>query len=189
MFRALLRSLVLLFVLGVLAALLYGSYRILRETNLAIPSLFNPSQGRRALIDMDGFRMVQSEDGRTAWSMNARTVELFDNREATAREVEIVLYYPDGRTAALLAEEGLVNTVSGDAKVRRGEREVRIVTSDGYLMTTDSLSWKAKERAVRTSSFFRVLGKEIFLEGTGMTASADLRKVVVEKNVKAILQE
>jgi len=34
-----------------------------------------------------------------------------------------------------------------------------------------------------------VLGKEIFLEGVGMTADVDLRKVVVEKNVKAILQE
>jgi LPS export ABC transporter protein LptC len=189
MIKALLRSLLLLSVLGVLATLLYGSYRLLRDTNLAVPSLFRPVQAKRVLIDMDGYRMVQTENGRTAWSITARTAELFDTRDAVLRDLEIVLYYPDGRTAALLADEGSMNTVSGDASVQRGAREVRIVTSDGYLMTTDFLLWKAVNRVVRTTSSFRVLGKEIFLEGVGMTANADLRKVVVEKNVKAILQE
>jgi LPS export ABC transporter protein LptC len=189
MIKALLRSLFLFLVLGALAVLLFGSYWMLRDTTLAVPSLFKPAQGKRALIEMDGYRMVQSEDGRTAWSITARSAELFDTREALLRELEIVLYYPDGRTAALIAEEGSMNTVTGDASVRRGTREVRIVTSDGYLMTTDSLFWKSVDRMIRTASPFRVLGREIFLEGVGMTANADLRKVVVGKNVKAILQE
>jgi LPS export ABC transporter protein LptC len=189
MIRAVLRSLLLLLVLGALATLLFGSYWLLRDTSLAVPSLFKPVQSRRALIDMDGYRMVQSENGRAAWSVTARTAQLFDSREALLRDLEIILFYPDGRTAALLAEEGSMNTVSGDASVRRGAQDVRIVTSDGYLMTTDSLLWKAAERVVRTASSFRVLGKEIFLEGTGMTADVDLHKLVVERNVKAILQE
>jgi LPS export ABC transporter protein LptC len=189
MIKALLRSLLLFLVLGALAVLLFGSYMALRDTTLAVPSLFQPAQGKRALIEMDGYRMVQSEDGRAAWSITAGSAELFDTREALLRELEIVLYYPDGRTAALIAEEGSMNTVTGDASVRRGAREVRIVTSDGYLMTTDSLFWRSVERVIRTASPFRVLGREIFLEGVGMTANADLRKVVVEKNVKAILQE
>jgi LPS export ABC transporter protein LptC len=189
MFSAVLRSVFLFLVLGVLATLLYGSYWVLQDTSLAIPSLFKPVQSRRVLIDMEGYRMLQSENGRAAWSITARTAELFDSREALLRDLEAVLYYPDGRTAALLAAEGTMNTVSGDATVRRGTQEVRIVTSDGYLMTTDVLLWKAVDRVVRTTSSFRVLGKEIFLEGVGMTADVDLRKVVVEKNVKAILQE
>ena len=189
MFKALLRSLIALLILGAIAVLLFGSYWTLRETDLAVPTLFNPAPGKRVLISMDGFRMVQSDNGRAAWSMNASAAELFDTKKALVRDLEVVLYYPDGRTAAMLAEEGTMDTETGDGSVRRGARDVRIVTSDGYLMTTDSLAWNASDREITTPSAFRVLGKEIYLEGTGMSADADLRKVVVRKNVKAILQE
>jgi len=36
-----------------------------------------------------------------------------------------------------------MDTLNGNATIRRGLREVRIITSDGYLMTTDTLHWKA----------------------------------------------
>jgi hypothetical protein len=121
--------------------------------------------------------------------MSARTAELFENKEAHVKDIEIVVYHPDRRTAALLGETGTIDTVSGNATIQRGTRDVRIVTSDGYLMTTDTLVWKADTRIVRTPSPFRVLGKEIYLEGKGMTADVDLRKVIVDTHVKAVLQE
>jgi hypothetical protein len=82
-----------------------------------------------------------------------------------------------------------MDTETGNASVRRGAREVRIVTSDGYLVTTDSLFWRAADRIVRTKDPFKVLGQEIYIEGTGMSADVDMRKVTVESDVKAVLQE
>jgi len=90
---------------------------------------------------------------------------------------------------ALIGENGVMDTTSGNATIRRGAREVRVVTSDGYLMTTNSLFWKADERLVRTPDPFKVLGKEIYLEGKGFSAEVDMRKVVVDRDVKAVLQE
>ena len=82
-----------------------------------------------------------------------------------------------------------MDTVTGNASVRRDSREVRVVTSDGYLLTTDSLTWKAGDRLVLTPDPFKLLGSEIYLEGRGLTANLDMRMIVVNNNVKAVLQE
>jgi hypothetical protein len=42
---------------------------------------------------------------------------------------------------------------------------------------------------VTTQDPFKVLGKEIYLEGKGLSADVDLRKMLVKSNVKAVLQE
>jgi hypothetical protein len=89
----------------------------------------------------------------------------------------------------LIGEIGVMDMVSGNGSIRRGAREVRIVTSDGYLMTTNSLFWKAKERVIGTEEPFKVLGREIYLEGKGFSADVDMRKILVNSNVKAVLQE
>jgi lipopolysaccharide export system protein LptC len=151
--------------------------------------IYQPVSRKRALISMEGVRMAQSENEREAWNMSARSAELLENKEALVKDVEIVVYHTDQKTAALIGELGTIDTVSGNATIQRGTRDVRIVTSDGYLMTTDSLVWKADRRIIRTSNPFRVLGKEIYLEGKGMSANVDLRKVIVDNNVKAVLQE
>lgn len=183
------RSLAILSLFIVLAAFLYSSYLFLRDADIKMPSLFRPAPGKRLFISMDGFRLTQSEDGRVSLRMNASSADLFENKEAQLKEIELVFTGPDGRTAALIGETGAMDMVSGNGSIRRGARDVRIVTSDGYLMTTNSLFWKAKERTIRTADPFKVLGKEIYLEGKGFSADVDMRKMLVDSNVKAVLQE
>ncbi len=187
--QAILRFFYVFSILASLGALLFLSYQGLRNANMALPALFPSSAGKRVVISMEGFRLVETEQGRVAWTVQASHADLLESKEAQLREVEAVFTKPDGRTAALIGELGTLDTVSGNATIRRGAREVRIVTSDGYLMTTDSLSWKARERLVRTNDPFKVLGREIYVEGKGMTAHVDLGELAVDNNVKAILQE
>jgi LPS export ABC transporter protein LptC len=168
-----------------------GGYFLLQGTNIAVPSLFRPAPEERLLISMDGFRFIQSEHGNISWRMNARTADLYENKEAILTDIEIVFTSTDKdkKQATLLGEQGSMDTSNGNASVRRGTREVRVATSDGYLLSTDSLSWKAGERLVWTTDPFKLLGKEIYLEGTGISANVDLRTIVVKNNVKAVLQE
>ena len=63
------------------------------------------------------------------------------------------------------------------------------MTSDGYLLTTNSLNWNAGERVVRTTDPFKLLGREIYLEGRGISAKVDDNTIEVDNNVKAVLQE
>lgn len=173
----------------IFTALLYGGYLLLRGADLTMPSLFKPVPGTRLLMSMEGFRFAQSDNGRVSWRVNARSANLYANKEAQLQDIEIVFITPDMKEAALLGEVGVMDTFTGNASVRRGSREVRVVTSDGYLLTTDSLMWKAGDRLVQTPDPFKLLGSEIYLEGRGLTANVDLRMIVVNNHVKAVLQE
>lgn len=173
----------------IFTALLYGGYHLLREADLTMPTLFKPVPGARLIMSMEGFRFAQSENGRVSWRMNARSANLYASKEAQLKDIEIVFITPDKKEAALIGEVGIMDTITGDASVRRDSREVRVVTSDGYLLTTDSLIWKAGERLVLTPDPFKLLGSEIYLEGRGLTANLDMRMIVVNNDVKAVLQE
>lgn len=176
-------------VILILAAFTYGGYLLFRETDIAMPTLFKPSPGVRLLMSMDGFRFSRSENGRVSWLMKSVSADLYENKEAQLKDIEILFKSPDNKEAVLRGGSGIMDTVSGNASIRRGAREVRIITSDGYLLTTDSLFWKAGQRLVWTSDPFKLLGSEIYLEGVGLSANVDMRTIVVKKNVKAVLQE
>jgi len=178
-----------LFVFLVLFAIFYGSYLWLRGEDMTMPSMFRPASGERRLMSMEGFRFAQSEHGRISWRMQARKADLYESKEARLQDLEITFFTPDGREGALTGEAGTMDTATGNASISRVSREVRVVTSDGYLLTTNSLFWKAGERLVRTPDPFKLLGSEIYLEGKGLSANLDLRTIVVNSNVKAVLQE
>jgi LPS export ABC transporter protein LptC len=176
-------------VLLVLIAALYGGYALLRGTYLTEPTLYQPPSGVRLLMSMEGFSFVEMESGRVLWRMAAGSADLYENKEAQLKNVEITFVAPDSRQARLLGEFASLDTVSGDVSIRRGLREVRIVTSEGYLLTTNSLFWRANQRIVRTEDPFKLLGSELYLEGRGLLGNADMLTIEVDEHVKAVLQE
>jgi lipopolysaccharide export system protein LptC len=121
--------------------------------------------------------------------MNARNADIYENKEAQLQDIRIVFQSPENKEATILGETGTMDTTSGNASLRRVTREVRVITSDGYLLTTDSLFWKAGERVVWTADPFKLLGREIYLEGKGMSANVDMRDLMVKNDVKAVLQK
>jgi LPS export ABC transporter protein LptC len=173
----------------VAGACVYGGFLLFRGKELALPALFPPAPGPRLVISMDKFTLTESENGRVAWVLNASTADLYENKEAKLRDVQVVFKNSDSREATMFGDLASMDTGSGNASVRRDTQDVRIVTSDGYLLTTDSLFWKAGERQVWTADPFKLLGNEIYLEGVGITADVDMRKIAVKDNVKAVLQE
>jgi LPS export ABC transporter protein LptC len=173
----------------VLILALYGAYVLLRGTDSAAPAQFQPPSGSRLLMSMEGFRFVETENGRVTWRMIAGSADLYENKEAQLQNVEITFVAPDRREARLLGEVAALDTVTGDASIRRGVREVRIVTSEGYLLTTNSLFWRAGQRIVETTDLFKLLGSELYLEGQGLSGNADMLTIEVDKHVKAVLQE
>jgi len=181
-----LKALAALLILG---AVFYGAFRLMNNVELAIPSVLKPSSGKRLLMSMEGFKFVQVEENKVMWRLHARNADLYESKEAQLKDLEIAFIGQDGRQVSLLGEKGTLDTVSGDASIRRGAREVRIVTEDGYLLTTDSLVWHAGERVLLAPGLFKLLGSELYLEGRRFSANTDMRKIEVQGNVKAVLQE
>lgn len=181
--------------LKVLAAILfisafaYGSHLLMQGTNIIVPSLFHPATGPRLIMSMEGFRFTRSENGKVTWRVDARNADIYENKTAQLRDIKIVFKSPENREATILGDAGTLETNSGNASLRRITQEVRVLTGDGYLLTSDSLFWKAGERIIWTADPFKLLGSEIYLEGTGISANVDLGELVVKNDVKAVLQE
>ena len=173
----------------VIIAMVFGSYLLMRGTDITMPSLFHPAPGARLIMSMDGYRFTQSENGKVSWRMDARIADLYDNKEAQLQDIKIVFTSPENKESTILGEKGTMDTANGNASLRRVIRDVKVITSDGYLLTTDSLFWKAGERVVWTADPFKLLGSEIYLEGTGISANVDMRTIMVKHDVKAVLQE
>lgn len=172
-----------------IAAFVVCGYVLLRGRDLTMPSLSRPSPGARMLISMDGFRITQSENGRVSWRLKAKSADMYESKEVRLNDLHIEFKSPDNREATMFGDAGTMDTSSGQASLRRVTRDVRIVTNDGYLLTTNSLFWKAGERVVWTADPFKLLGSEIYLEGVGISANVDMRTIMVRSNVKSVLQE
>ncbi len=99
----------------VIIAIVFGGYLLLRGTDITMPSLFHPAPGARLLMSMDGFRFTQSENGRVSWRMNARSADLYENKEAQLKDIEIVFTSPENKDATILGENGTMDTASGNA--------------------------------------------------------------------------
>jgi LPS export ABC transporter protein LptC len=172
-------------------ALCFGAFILVQERERVAPALFHPVRSEHVLMSMKGFRIARSERGAVSWIMNARDADLLDNKKSRLNEVDIHYFAgSSGAEATLTSDAGQVDTMSGDATFFRGSHDVKVVSSDGYLLTTaHALLWNADSRKIETTGQFTLLGKELYLEGVGMTADVDLRFLTVRNNVKAVLQE
>lgn len=177
------------FIVVLTCACFYAIYLAVQESGIVIPSLLRSSSKKHLLMSMEGFRFIQSDNGRVSWQMNAQNADLYENNEARLKDVVISYSGVNHSQTSLLSDVGVMDTISGDATFLKDIREVRIVSKDGYLLTTNSLKWHADDRQVETEAPFKLVGNEIYLEGTGLSADVDIRALTVRKHVKAVLQE
>lgn len=167
----------------------YAMIAVFRGRDVGVPGFFRPPPGERLLMSMEGFQLTQSEHGAVAWSMHATQADLFESKQARLQDIEIIYTSEERGAVVLKGELGTLDTTSGDATIRGRTGDVRVVTNDGYLLTTPSLSWTGVKKVMKTPDPFKLLGPKIYLEGRGLTARMDSHTVVVEKDVKAVLQE
>ncbi|MGE5856538.1 MAG: hypothetical protein ACM34C_08230, partial [Syntrophaceae bacterium] len=84
--------------------------RLYRKAELSLPNFLRPYSQTRVLMSMQGFRFAQFEQDATPWRMEARHADLYENKEARMRNVEIVFSGTESRVVTLFGEEGTLNT-------------------------------------------------------------------------------
>ncbi len=151
--------------------------------------LFQPPPGSRLLMSMEGFRFVETENGRVSWHMTAGSADLYENKEAQLKDIEITFVAPDRREARLLGE--VADAGHGQrrcfhpARGPRGQdRDQRGLSSDDQFAV---LACRPADCA--DNGPFKLLGSEIYLEGQGLSGNVDMLTIVVDQHVKAVLQE
>ncbi len=122
---------------------------------------------------------LQGYDGQggKTWEVKGRTADILGDTIAI-RDVD-ANHYGD-QTINLKADEGIVDKTGGNLKLRKN---VRITSSEGGRLTTDSLEWKKDENLVTTEDRVDLTDRRLNASGTGMTARTDFHRVEMKKDV------
>ena len=140
-------------------------------------------------MTMDNFHFTQAGKGKIDWEVKAVRAKLFKKEnKAVLEDVEAVFTTSQGIRLELKGDEGLFNTESHDIYIRKKNNDIKIVSSNGYTMTTDSLSWNNKKRVVATDDAVSIEGKDIKVRGKGLRINAVTQELEVMSDVEAVIK-
>ncbi len=141
-------------------------------------------------MTMDNFHFTQTGKGKIDWEVKSGKARLFKKEnKAVLENVEAVFTTSQGIRLELKGDEGLFNTESHDVFIRKKNHEIKIISSNGYTMTTDSLSWDNKKRVVATDDFVLIEGKDLRIKGKGFRINAVSQELEVLSDVEAVIKK
>ncbi len=114
------------------------------------------------------------DDGRLAWTLSAKEMEL--DREDTTRArgqggVELFLYSENGSERAVLrSDEAIIDLDRGDFRFRR---EVEVVSSSGDRILTEDLFYRDQDQTIESHRDSRIFFGENYIEAGGLETDID----------------
>lgn len=136
-------------------------------------------------LKIEGVHLTRSIAGRTEWELRAKSADIFKEEGVTRLEAPEVVFFGKGdRRFELTGRKGEVFNGTNDVTV---SGEVKIINSDGYILTTDSLRYDSGKNVISTDSKVFMKGKLINMEGEGLAADIERNRVILKKGVKAVL--
>lgn len=136
-------------------------------------------------LKVEGIHLTRSIAGRMEWELNAISADIFKEEGLTRLEAPKVVFFGKGdKTVKLTGNKGEVLNGTNDLSVTG---DVKIVNSDGYTLTTDSLHYYSDKNSIATDSKVFMKGELIKMEGEGLVADIERNRVTIKKGVKAVL--
>jgi LPS export ABC transporter protein LptC len=139
-----------------------------------------PSGEKISTFSISGF----SDSGEKAWVIEGKSadilsdaIELFDINADS---------YGDSVKVNLTADRGTFNRKSNDIKLISN---VKIVTDEGTVLTTEFLNWDASEEIVHTDSDVFIEREEMDITGTGAIARPNLNTAQLNHNVRVYTRD
>lgn len=162
---------------------------------LAFMGLFTQSMGPKGagtkvdrpddLIKLNGIRLTQKKNNARELDLWAETAVIApDESRIDLEKFTIVSYSKEAGEVTISAQNGVfINatsdvTASGGALVRDGS---------GRALMTDSFTWSASKREIRTDDPVRVFGNGFALRGKGMVARLDDEMVEILSGVSVAI--
>ncbi|MBI5042464.1 MAG: LPS export ABC transporter periplasmic protein LptC [Nitrospirae bacterium] len=173
----------------VTAAITYINLKI-KENNFGALNKKESFPDKDADMTMDNFHFTQTGKGKIDWEVKAAKARLFKKEnKAVLEDIEAVFTTSEGIRLELKGDEGLFNTESHDIYIRKKNNDIKVTSSNGYIMTTDSLSWDNKKRIVATDAQVLIEGKEASIKGRGFRINAVSQELEVLSDVEAVIKK
>lgn len=140
-------------------------------------------------MTMDNFHFTQTGKDKIEWEVRAARAKLFkDENKAVLDDMTAAFVTPQGIRLELKGDEGIFNTDSHDMYIRKRDNQIRVISSNGYTMQTDSLFWNNKKRMVITEDAVLIEGPQLKVKGRGFRINAVSQQLEVLADVEATIK-
>ncbi len=128
---------------------------------------------------MENVKLVHVTSETVDWTATIHRVVIDSSKKESVINNIMFKFHENNVTA--FAESGLYDMITDDLSLS----ERVSAKKDGLDIKTDSIFWDADKRSLSSDSYVQIQGESIFVEGTGLTITAD-GKMTIKENVKAI---
>jgi LPS export ABC transporter protein LptC len=152
------------FLLGFAVLILAGALWVFFKSPSDNPVQTTPRLEEGTYARAEGFSYTRNTDGRVEWEIKAKQADYLESRQiAEFKMVEAVFYDKNNQTVRLNGKTGRYFVDTQDIEVGG---DVRIVTSMGYTLTTETLKYTQADQTIRSAS-------QAFVHGEGVAMSCD----------------
>jgi len=174
-------SVVIIGCLAIIVAVFMGYRRILDKQE-DLTAVFQNDVN----VSIDKIHHVATKDGKTEWSLDARTARVKgDKNEVILEDISAVFFREDGTKVYLTGDEGLLKTVSKDIEVSGNI----LVKNEDYRLKTEKLHYSHKKRVIICKVPVKLSGSSFHLTAETMSIDLNTQKAVLEGKVKGTIHE
>ncbi len=149
-----------------------------------------PSGAEIRLPDQEArdFTLTESSEGKKSWTLRASYAAMYNDRNLVdAQTVRIDFFNDKGEVySTLVADEGLVHQRTNDLEARG---RVKVVTTKGVTLETDSLRWINTSGKIVSDAFVKVTRKDDVVTGLGFESDPNLDHFHLSRDVHAEVRE
>lgn len=149
-----------------------------------------PPQGEKAPVNeptiaadlqLNRVKYTETREGIKEWELEAASVRYFEDENTLFFEqVKATFFGKNQETYVLVGKRGKINTQTKALEVFDG---VKLDSSDGYQMQTQSLKYQAERRELMTSDPVEMSGPQLRVQGTGLIVELNRQRMKVLKQV------
>lgn len=134
------------------------------------------------------FSLTETSEGKKSWTLQATYAAMYNDRNLVdAKTVRIDFFDAKGEVySTLVADEGLVHQRTNDLEARG---RVKVVTTKGVMLETDSLRWLNATGKIVSDAFVKVTRKDDVVTGRGFESDPNLDHFHLTSEVRAEVRE
>ena len=134
------------------------------------------------------FTLTESSEGRKNWTLWASYAAMYNDRNLVDAQTVRIEFFDDrgAKNSTLVADQGLVHQRTNDLEARGN---VRIVTTSGVTLETDSLRWRNARRKIVSEAFVKVTRGGDVVTGYGFESDPNLEHFQLSREVRAEVRD
>ena len=136
-------------------------------------------------LKLDRLRYTETRDGVKEWELEAASAQYFkEDGTVVLEKMRAAFFGKSEQTYSLEGEKGRFNTQTKAIEAFDG---VKLETSDGYRLETQTLRYQADKRELSTGDPVEMQGPQGKITGTGLIVHLDQQRMKILREVTVVL--